>query len=45
MEDLVKLLRAKSFMEMLSNGIDPVTETKTEDGSVVIDQALRNCFL
>ena len=44
MEELMLMERAKSYLEMLSNGIDPITGEEVPNDSVINNIKLRRCF-
>jgi hypothetical protein len=44
MIELEKIKRAKMYIEKLANGIDPITENKLPDDSVLNNERLSRCF-
>ena len=44
MEELQKLLRAREYLQQLSQGIDPISRQTLPEGNGLAGQRLRNCF-
>ena len=44
MTELEKIKRAKIYIEKLSNGIDPITDNKLPDDTVLNNERLSRCF-
>ena len=44
MEKTKVIMRAKSYLEMLSNGIDPISGNEVPEDSVLTQERLRKCF-
>lgn len=44
MDKIQKIQKAKSYLEMLANEIDPTTQVSSED-SILKKDAIKNCFL